>query len=63
MGIFRLSSLVNLILHPLTADFTNAAAIVIALSQLPKLWSLVICAFRKNSWALLKASNTLLISY
>ena len=37
MGVFKLSSLVNLISHPVISGFTNAAAIVIALSQLPKL--------------------------
>ena len=37
LGIFKLSSVVNLISYPVISGFTNAAAIVIALSQLANL--------------------------
>ena len=36
-GAFRLGALVNLLSHPVIGGFTSAAAIIIALSQLPKL--------------------------
>ena len=37
MGLFRLGAIVNFLSHPVIAGFTNAAAIIIALSQLNKL--------------------------
>ncbi len=37
LGIFRLGAIVNLLSHPVIIGFTNAAAIVIGLSQLNKL--------------------------
>ena len=37
LGLFRLGSVVNLLSHPVIIGFTNAAAIIIALSQLNKL--------------------------
>lgn len=37
LGIFKLGSIVNFISHPVIAGFTNAAAIIIGLSQLNKL--------------------------
>ena len=37
MGVFRLGAIVNLISHPVIIGFMNAAAIIIALSQLNKL--------------------------
>ncbi len=36
-GAFRLGALVNLLSHPVIGGFTSAAAIIIALSQLPRL--------------------------
>jgi MFS superfamily sulfate permease-like transporter len=38
LGLFRLGLLVNLLSHPVVAGFTNAAAIIIATSQLSKLF-------------------------
>jgi SulP family sulfate permease len=37
MGLFRLGAIVNFLSHPVIVGFTNAAAIIIALSQLNKL--------------------------
>ena len=37
LGFFRLGAIVNLLSHPVVSGFTNAAAIIIALSQLAKL--------------------------
>ena len=37
MGLFRLGAIVNFLSHPVIAGFTNAAAIIIALSQFNKL--------------------------
>lgn len=37
LGIFRLGAIVNFLSHPVVVGFTNAAAIIIALSQLNKL--------------------------
>ncbi len=37
MGVFRLGAIINLISHPVIIGFINAAAIIIALSQLNKL--------------------------
>ncbi|MCX7945413.1 MAG: SulP family inorganic anion transporter [Hydrogenophilus sp.] len=37
LGVFRLGAAVNLLSHPVLVGFTNAAAIIIALSQLNKL--------------------------
>jgi len=38
LGVFRLGIVVNLISHPVIIGFTNAAAIIIATSQLPKIF-------------------------
>ncbi|MCW9030969.1 MAG: SulP family inorganic anion transporter, partial [Gammaproteobacteria bacterium] len=38
LGIFRLGIVVNFLSHPVIVGFTNAAAIVIGLSQLPKIF-------------------------
>jgi len=37
MGLFRLGAIINFLSHPVIVGFTNAAAIIIALSQLNKL--------------------------
>ena len=37
MGVFQLGAIVNFLSHPVIVGFTNAAAIIIALSQLNKL--------------------------
>ncbi|MBI4969036.1 MAG: sulfate permease [Rhodospirillales bacterium] len=42
LGIFRLGFVVNFLSHPVIVGFTNAAAIIIALSQLPKFLGLPI---------------------
>jgi len=36
MGVFKLGAIVNFLSHPVVVGFTNAAAIIIALSQLNK---------------------------
>ncbi|MBT7298136.1 MAG: SulP family inorganic anion transporter, partial [Victivallales bacterium] len=38
LGIFRLGVLVDFISHPVVSGFTNAAALIIATSQIPKLF-------------------------
>jgi SulP family sulfate permease len=38
LGVFRLGMVVNFLSHPVVNGFTNAAAIIIATSQLPKLF-------------------------
>lgn len=55
MGVFKLSSLVNLLSHPVVAGFTNAAAIVIALSQLPKLLGITDVAIQQEFMGLIKS--------
>jgi SulP family sulfate permease len=37
LGVFKLGTVVNLLSHPVIIGFTNAAAIIIGLSQLNKL--------------------------
>jgi sulfate permease, SulP family len=62
LGVFKLGVIVNFLSHPVLVGFTNAAAIIIALSQLPRLLGL---AGERNElllrdiWAvLLQAGNT-----
>ncbi|WDE95303.1 SulP family inorganic anion transporter [Lentisphaera profundi] len=55
MGVFKLSSLVNLLSHPVIAGFTNAAAIVIALSQLPKLLGISGISIQQEFMGLIKS--------
>ena len=40
LGVFRLGVVVNFLSHPVIVGFTNAAAIVIGLSQLPKIFGM-----------------------
>ena len=42
LGVFKLGLVVNLLSHPVVNGFTNAAAIVIASSQLPKLFGVYV---------------------
>ncbi len=42
MGLFKLATIVNLISHPVTSGFTCAGAMIIGLSQLPKIFGLKI---------------------
>ncbi len=42
LGLFRMGLLVNLLSHPVVSGFTNAAAIIIATSQLPKLFGVTV---------------------
>ncbi len=42
IGMFRLGVVINLLSHPVVNGFTNAAAIIIATSQLPKLFGVYI---------------------
>ena len=55
MGLLKLSSLVNLLSHPVVAGFTNAAAIVIALSQLPKLLGISDIKIQQEFMGLIKS--------
>jgi SulP family sulfate permease len=57
MGLFRLGAVVNFISHPVVAGFTNAAAIIIALSQVNKLLGVPIARtdfFLKDVWEVLQ---------
>ncbi len=42
LGLFRLGAVVNFLSHPVINGFTNAAAIIIATSQLPKLFGVYV---------------------
>ncbi len=42
LGLFRLGAVVNFLSHPVIHGFTNAAAIIIATSQLPKLFGVYV---------------------
>ncbi|MCK4743926.1 MAG: STAS domain-containing protein [Sulfuriflexus sp.] len=42
LGLLRLGVLVNFLSHPVVMGFTNAAAIIIATSQLPKIFGIVV---------------------
>jgi len=42
LGLLRLGVLVNFLSHPVVMGFTNAAAIIIATSQLPKIFGVVV---------------------
>jgi len=56
MGLLRLGALVSFISHPVIVGFTNAAAIIIGLSQLNKLFGLPLdsdSAFMVNIWNML----------
>ncbi|OOG28145.1 sodium-independent anion transporter [Thioalkalivibrio denitrificans] len=56
LGLFRMGALVSFISHPVIVGFTNAAAIIIGLSQLNKLFGLPLdtdSAFLINIWNML----------
>lgn len=57
MGLARLGAIVNFLSHPVVAGFTNAAAIIIALSQLNKLLGVPMARtdfFLKDVWEVLQ---------
>lgn len=57
LGLFRLGEIVNFLSHPVIVGFTNAAAIVIALSQLNKLLGVPIgrsSNFMQDIWGVLQ---------
>ncbi len=57
MGFFRLGAIVNFLSHPVIAGFTNAAAIIIALSQLNKLLGIPSArsdVFLRDVWEVLR---------
>jgi sulfate permease, SulP family len=62
LGLFRMGALVSFISHPVIVGFTNAAAIIIGLSQLNKLFGLPLdtdSAFMVNIWnMLLRVADT-----
>jgi sulfate permease, SulP family len=62
LGVFKLGVIVNFLSHSVLVGFTNAAAIIIALSQLPRLLGLAgerNELFLRDIWAvLLQAGNT-----
>jgi len=52
-GVLRLGILINLLSHPVVVGFTNAAAIIIATSQLPKLFGVAVESTGKHyEWVL-----------
>jgi sulfate permease, SulP family len=57
MGAFRLGAIISFLSHPVIVGFTNAAAIIIALSQLNKLLGLPIARtdiFLRDVWEMLQ---------
>jgi SulP family sulfate permease len=55
LGVFRLGVIVNFLSHPVLVGFTNAAAIIIAFSQLPRLLGVAIGRnelFLRDVWTL-----------
>ena len=57
LGLFRLGAIVNFLSHPVIVGFTNAAAIIIALSQLSKLLGVSVGRsehFLVDIWAVLR---------
>ena len=60
LGIFRLGAVVNLLSHPVIMGFTNAAAIIIGLSQLNKLLGVSITRsdnFINDIWGVLQQAG------
>jgi SulP family sulfate permease len=60
MGLFRLGEIVSFLSHPVVVGFTNAAAIIIALSQLNKLLGVPMARtdfFLKDVWEVLRHVN------
>src|SRR5687768_14099140 len=60
MGLFRLGEIVSFLSHPVVVGFTNAAAIIIALSQLSKLLGVPMGRtdfFLKDVWEVLRHAN------
>lgn len=56
LGLFRLGILINLLSHPVTIGFTNAAALIIGLSQLNKLLNVPMPRsdfFLRDVWAVI----------
>ena len=62
LGLFRMGTIVNLLSHPVIIGFTNAAAIIIGLSQLNKIFGVEITrsdSFLVDIWALLQRIDEL----
>ncbi len=60
LGLFRLGAIVNLLSHPVIIGFTNAAAIIIALSQLNKLLGVPMSRsenFLSDIWGVLRQAD------
>lgn len=62
LGIFRLGIVVNFLSHPVIVGFTNAAAIVIGLSQLPKIFGVTLSGlvsdpFMVRIWGVVERLN------
>ncbi len=60
MGLFKLGAIVSFLSHPVIAGFTNAAAIIIALSQLDKLLGVASGrseSFLADVWAVLQQAG------
>ncbi len=60
LGLFRLGAIVNFLSHPVIVGFTNAAAIIIALSQLGKLLGVSTGSsnhFLVDIWSVLRAAG------
>lgn len=59
LGLFRLGAIINFLSHPVIVGFTNAAAIIIALSQVNKMLGVPIARgqyFLADVWAVLQQS-------
>jgi SulP family sulfate permease len=57
LGVFRLGAMVNFLSHPVIMGFTNAAAIIIALSQLSKMFGVKMGrshSFMQDIWGVLR---------
>lgn len=57
-GVLRLGVLVNLLSHPVVVGFTNAAAIIIATSQLPKIFGIVVESSEKHYETVIQVLET-----
>lgn len=60
LGVFRLGAIVNFISHPVIVGFTNAAAIIIALSQLNKMLGVPLAHgehFAQDMWGVVQQAG------
>jgi len=55
LGVLRLGMLVNFLSHPVVNGFTNAAAIIIASSQLSKIFGVYVDKSERHYWTVIRA--------